>query len=185
MSKDIMNNNSIYEQQNKEKYSEEVLKRIHFVINLIRPFLVEGEISDVCCGNKAIGEILGANYFYDYYPIDEEVKFFDMLSDENDMVKVHNVLFFHAIEHFPNVYKTLKTLRDNALLNKGRLFIACPNAKYNNYHRPFDDTIGHYGYITPEYIQILAKNLNMRVIFCAELNVVEHYEEIIVILEKE
>lgn len=177
--------NTIYEEINKEKYPDIVMERIKSVLNIMRPFFNEGITSDVCCGSKEIGEIMNADNFYDFYKIDDSVKFINMMKKGNNVEKSDNVIFFHSLEHFPDVLKTLSILRDEFLKEGGRLFIAAPNALYDTDHQPYNNSIGHYAYLTLEYVKMIANKLGFRVLLACEFNVYKNSEELIMILEKQ
>ena len=135
------------------------LERIKFAINIFKNFEVNGYIADVSCGTKEVGIIANAHFYYDYHQYDEEVRFINLKERGNDVVKVSNIYFFHAIEHFKDVKLTLRILRDEFLEDGGRIFIACPNAKYDNKFRPFDLELGHYSEITVEYLKQVLNEL--------------------------
>lgn len=179
-----MDNNFIYAPDIIQKHPKEVIQRIKFVINIFKNYEIKGYIADVSCGTKEVGTLAGAHFYYDYHLYDEEVKSIDLTKRGNNVVKVHNIYFFHAIEHFKDVNLTLEILRDEFLEDGGRIFIACPNARYDNNFRPFDRELGHYSAITLNFLEDVCYNNNMKLILNAESNIFKGYEEIIAVIQK-
>ena len=179
-----MDNNYIYAPDIIQKHPEEVIERITFATKFFEPYLQKGYIADVSCGTKEVGAIVGAHFFYDYHLYDEEVQYIDLTKTGNKVVKVNNIYFFHAIEHFHNVQLVLEILKDEFLNDGGRIFIACPNAKYDNNYRPRDKELGHYSLITLDYIEELCFLTDMELIINAESNYYKGFEEILAVIQK-
>ena len=177
------NSNSIYEDLNKEPLSVEVLNRINLFKDIVNPFIKEGFTIDLCCGTKEIGILFEADDFYDYF-ISEDIKKCDMLNFGNNVeTKGDNILFTHAIEHFADVKQTLDIIRQEFIQDKGRLIITCPNSDYDNKHKPFDRSIGHYSYHNVQSIKNIAPKCGFRILFVGEINYYKDYEELVVVLE--
>jgi hypothetical protein len=177
--------NDIYAADTIVLHTDEVLGRISSVVGICKHFEQEGRSIDVACGAKDVGLIAGVQGFYDYHQFDINVGFIDLTRPGNSVEPADNVYFFHALEHFKDTRLTLEILRDEFLNTGGRLFIACPNPKHDNNFKPFDSSLGHYAYITPGIIEPLCKHIGLKLLFNAEFNLYDGYEELLMILEKE
>jgi hypoxanthine phosphoribosyltransferase len=186
-----MNNNQInfnrnYEKDNYLPYNNKTKIRIENFINFIKKYKVGGKLADVCCGNKYIGIKFNSDFF-DYFPIDDEVKF-NNLNYNHYIGKYDNIIFSHALEHFENIEIILKRLI--SYLNvKGRLFLAFPNGEYiNSNYQPLDIFRGHLSCITIDLILKILNNMNNIKVVSFELKkggIFNGYEEIYIVVEKQ
>ena len=177
------NTNLIYEDINKESYNKDILDRITLFRDIVKPFVKEGVTIDLCCGNGEIGKLFNANVYYDYF-INDNIKKCDLLSFGNKVdVKGDNIIFTHALEHFADVKKTLDIIRQEFIKENGRLLIACPNADYDNNHKPFDRELGHYSFHNVQSIKNIAPHCGFKVIFISEINQYTGFEELVAVLE--
>lgn len=177
--------NDIYEKTNQAAYPPEVLERVNVFVRFIEQFVDDSPIADVCCGNGELGELLGAKYFYDFYPPNPKIMKCDLLNYGNKVTtKTSNIVMAHALEHFEDPVTTLKILSEEFLEPGGKIFLAVPHGKFNNNHKPFDRSIGHLIAFAPKDLKAIAEEAGFKVEMVVENFMFEDYEEIFAILRK-
>jgi SAM-dependent methyltransferase len=144
--------NEIYKEQNRHEFPEKVKERIETFIRYFKKYSTAGTTADVCCGNKWIGKRVGATAFFDFFQVDDEVRFIDCRNEDYSGEKFDNIIISHALEHFENPVSVLRKL--GKMMNPGgRCFIAVPNSLYGdavNEYKPFSKEIGHVSTFTAQ-----------------------------------
>jgi len=170
--------NERWKQDNYNDFDEYSKFRINQYLKFVNVFITKRlDIADICCGNKYFGNQYRQQHnvdFYDLYPIDDEVKYLNLLEDLNINKKYDLIFFTHALEHFENPVDVLTKL-SLMLKEDGILCIVVPNAEKSIGAN--DVKWGHKQFFNFNSVYEVVSKV-MKVDFIAEQNIHKEYEEI-------